>query len=192
MNIRTAFVSLALVLASAPAFAQGNHGANAGNGGGNGTKDLSDQLAQLTARVAKLEGNITAADLAGTYNFVVIDVPLAAAVASPPRPARIETDATSGTLVLNADGTGSIAGVNCGGVRLIQGSWTLEDQGTTCDAQANITWSYENGTLTTTEGNEQLPFTVAAGGRVWTLAGASFHAQDHSSDMLLFIVTRLQ
>ncbi len=67
MNIRTAFVSLALVLASVPAFGQGNHGNASGNGGSNGSKDLSAAVADLQARVARLEGNITAADLAGTY-----------------------------------------------------------------------------------------------------------------------------
>ena len=120
MNIRTAFVSLALVLASIPAFGQGNHGTANANGGSNGAKDLSATVADLQARVAKLEGNITAADLAGSYYFVLLDVPLSAAIMSPPRNATIETDMNSGTLTLDAQGGGTLAMTNslCGSAKL--------------------------------------------------------------------------
>src|SRR4051812_37524077 len=65
MKLRLAALLLGFVFISVPVFAQG--------GKGGGTKDLSADLAALAARVSKLEGNIVAADLAGTYNFMVID-----------------------------------------------------------------------------------------------------------------------
>ena len=197
MNIRTAFVSLALVLASVPAFGQGNHGNANGNGGSNGAKDLSAAVADLQARVAKLEGNITPADLAGTYYVAVLSVQLSAAIASPPRNAAIETDMNSGILTLDAQGGGTftLSSSNCGSAKLTQGPWTLDLQD--CGAasqQVPATWTYANGTINVTfsDENETFPFVVAAGGRLWTLSAFAGHATDHSSDGFLIIVTRMQ
>jgi len=67
MKLRVASLLLALGFISAPVFAQGPP---AGAGPGN---NLAAQVAALSERVAKLEGNIVATDLAGTYSVVVLN-----------------------------------------------------------------------------------------------------------------------
>lgn len=196
MKIRAAIVSFALVFASVPAFAQSTRvNGNGNNGSSNGTKDLSAQVADLEARVAKLEGNITSADLVGQYHFVLFDVPLSAAIPALPRSAAIETDMDSGTLTLDAQGGGTLDLTNCGSARLTQGPWTidLQDCGSS-GQQIPVTWTYGNGTLnlTLSDENETFPFTVASGGRLWTLGFQANHESDHSSDSLLMIVSRIQ
>src|ERR1035438_5396232 len=63
---------------------------------------LASDLAALTARAAKLEGEIATADLAGTYALHGIQVELGGG-----NPARVSSYVLLGTAVLSADGTGS-------------------------------------------------------------------------------------
>src|SRR5262249_32394110 len=96
MKIRAAFLLLfAFVFAAPPAQAQGP--------GGPPPNSLFAQVADLQARVAKLEGNITAADLVGTYALAGIQTTLRGAP-----DARIGSDALTGTLTLNLNGTGTL------------------------------------------------------------------------------------
>jgi hypothetical protein len=60
--LRVASFLLALGFISAPVFAQGPPDSTPG-----ANQSLANQVAALAARVAKLEGDIVAADLAGTY-----------------------------------------------------------------------------------------------------------------------------
>ena len=167
-----------------------------GNGGQGGT---AAQLQALTARVAKLEGNITAADLAGTYNFLILDTQMTG-VRFPDGVATIRTSGERATLTLNADGTGSGSGLSCGGSRLTVATGALTDAGEDEDldcssgATVGVTWTYAGGVITITflnDGN-QIPFSVALGGRLLIVGGASFFPCCGGSEESLFIATRLK
>lgn len=181
------FVALAL-----PVYAQGQ--------GGPPSNSLAGQLQALTARVAKLEGNITAADLAGTYNFLILDTQMSG-VHPPDGVATIRTSGERATLALNADGTGSASGLSCGGSRLTVATGALTDAGGDEDldcsksgATVDVTWTYAGGVITITflDDGDQIPFSVALGGRLLIVGGASFYACCAGSEQSLFIATRLK
>src|SRR3954466_5511691 len=145
MKPRVGLLLLAFVFASGPVFAQGPSGGTKG-----GNKDLSADLAALAARVSKLEGNIVAADLAGTYNFMVIDTSMDGARTG--QVATISTRATRATATLNADGTGSAVGLTCEGSTMAVATGTLTAAETgDCDAgDPGVTWTYADGVITIT------------------------------------------
>lgn len=188
MKIRVASVVLAVMFVSSPAFAQGRPGPPAN------PQQLAEQVAALAARLDKLEGKITAADLAGTYTLTGLDGVMSGFVpGAPAHNATIQTVAFTGTVTLNADGTGSFNPVACDGAELTQGSWTLTP--VNCiDAPESATWTYADGTVTLKTEEEQDGFTlsVALGGRLLVTAFGAFHAQDPSSDSVLMILTRLR
>jgi hypothetical protein len=182
MPHRVASLLLAFAFISAPVFAQGPPAA------GGGVQSLASDLAALTARVAKLEGDIVASDLAGTYNFIVLDTSMSAAVA----PATISTSAIRATLTLNADGTGFGSAGTCEGSTLTLAGTMTGLFG--CGGSPNVTWTYANGVITITflDEGEQIPFSVALGGRLLIVAFSPFHPSDPSSDHVLMIATRLR
>jgi hypothetical protein len=195
MSTRGAALVVAVVLSAAiPARAQGQGQAPPSY------QQLAAHVADLQARVAKLEGNITAADLAGTYSLVVMDTSMSgfhpATPGAPALPATISTSSTNAMLTLNADGTGTANLIRCAGSTLTQGTWALTG-GDSCDGSSTasaVTWSYANGvsTITFVNDNEAIPFTVALGGRLLVIGDSAFHAGDPSSDHLLFLATRLR
>src|SRR4051812_12587977 len=67
-------------------------------------ESLAASLEALTARVAKLEGQITSADLVGTYALQGFQVELGGA------PARVSSYVFSASVTLNADGTVAFVG----------------------------------------------------------------------------------
>src|SRR5437870_1604006 len=71
---------------------------------------LASDLAALTARVAKLEGQIQAADLVGTYVLSAIQVELHGVGNS----ASVSSYVYTGTVVLAADGTATLNGSETG------------------------------------------------------------------------------
>jgi hypothetical protein len=194
MGIRAASLSIVFAVALAavpvPVRAQGPGGPPPNY------QQLVSQIANLQARVAKLEGNIVASDLAGTYNFLVLDTSMTGV----PNVATIRTSGIRATLTLNADGTGSASGLSCGGSKLTVATGALTDAGEDEDldcssgATVGVTWTYAGGVITITFLNDgdQIPFSVALGGRLLIVGGASFHPRDPSSDQTLFIATRLQ
>jgi hypothetical protein len=179
--------SLCLVLASGSAYAQGN-----GNGSSGGTKALADQIAALEARVSKLEGNISMTDLAGTYAFFVLDVTMAASrPGPPPQQANIGASGVNGTLVLNANGTGTLTPAQCGD-SLMRDDWTLQLN----DCPGGLpplpaTWSYANGIVNLHVDNDDLTLNAAVGGRVLINVAGAVHIADESSDTIEIIATRL-
>jgi hypothetical protein len=190
MTHRVASLLLVFAFVSAPVFAQGPPGGVPGGG----VQTLATDLANLTARVAKLEGNIVAADLAGTYSVVGLDTTMTAFHAgTPPVPATINTLAFRATLTLNANGTGDATATSCEGSTLTQGSWSM--QGVDCSEPATgVTWTYANGVITITflSDGDEIPFVVGLGGRLLVMGFAPFHPGDPSSDQLLIIATRLR
>lgn len=198
MKSRVAFTILALTFVglafiSTPAFAQGRSGGAPGAGG---VQALASDLAALAARVAKLEGNIVAADLAGTYSAVILSTTLhGARPGTPPNPASIETEASRGSLTLNANGTGHVTLLGCGGGRLTQGSWAVT--AAECDddePESDLTWTYADGVVTATflSDGDTVPFTVALGGRLLILGFGDFFPGDPSSEQFVIILTRLK
>ena len=191
MNIRTASLSFAFIFATLPAFAQGPPGAQGGV-----IQALTNQLAALSARVDKLEGNIVAGDLVGSYTLSIIDIPMSGGVLGV-RPATISTDAAMATVTLHLDGSASFDLITCGGSRLIQGSWALIVDPDACSdpPPSDPHWTYADGILTLffdAEEKEGFPLSLAAGGRFGIVVGAPFHPQDPSSDEILVILSRLK
>jgi hypothetical protein len=168
-----------------------------GRGGGPGTSlpDLAAQIAALEARVAKLEGQITMADLAGNYSLFGLlnhlEALIPGAPGSPPqRNALIGNAIVRAAVTLNANGSGSVQSTFTGGV-LQQGPWTLE---LFAESGPNeLTWSYDPttgvGSVLTDEG-EQLRFRTAAGGRIWVGNNAESEAGDFSETLLTILVRR--
>ncbi|HEX5110389.1 MAG TPA: hypothetical protein VFV95_18185 [Vicinamibacterales bacterium] len=191
MSIRAAFVVVVVAIVftvAVPARAQGP-GQPPPN-----YQQLAAQLADLQARVAKLEGNIVASDLAGTYAVTILSTTMTAFRAgTPPINATINTAAARAALTLNADGTGNLTALSCEGSTLTQGPWNMH--GFDCsEPPDSVTWVYANGIITITflHDGDEIPFVVALGGRFFGGAAAPFHPGDPSSDQLLIIATRLR
>jgi hypothetical protein len=186
MNTRAASLVVAFALAALPAHAQRPAGPPPNY------QQLASDLAALQARVSKLEGNIVASDLAGTYNITALSTTMTALhPGTPPQNATINTAAFRGTLTLNADGTGLASTVECEGSTLTQGAWTLT--GVDCsEPGTGVTWTYADGIITITflSDGDEIPFTVALGGRLLLNAFAPFHPDDPSSDQFLLIAAR--
>jgi hypothetical protein len=191
MKSRVASLFLGAALVSTPVFAQGPPAGGSANGA---LQKLASDLAALTQRVDKLEGNIVAADLAGTYSVVGLSTTMTAFRAgTPPVPATINTSAFRATVTLNADGTGAVSDTTCEGSTLTQGTWAM--QGFDCgEPGSGLTWTYADGVITITflNDNEETPFNVAIGGRLLVNAYAPFHPSDPSSDQFVIVATRLR
>ena len=181
-RITTASLFVVTALAFAPVQAEAQ-----GPPGGGAASNVSARLAALEAKVAKLEGNITSADLVGTYHAASLTTDLDGGSS-----ASVQMFAYGATATLAADGTGVIiqGGGTSGVIELVQGTpWT--DTATLIPTQSPIaiTWSYANGVVHLSDGtvNLQLDLFVGAGGRVLTWAGLS---DDNTADII--IATRLQ
>ena len=188
MTIRAALLmSFVFVVTVAPARAQGPAGRPPSY------QQLVALLEDLQARVAKLEGDITAADLVGTYTALIMDTNLDGVNLFDPQ-ASITTRTTSGTITLNADGTGSVGGGLCEGSKLTVSTGTLVGVDCTEAGTGNVTWTYADGvaTITFLDDGDQIPLNVALGGRLMINGGSFFHASDPSSNHLQFILTRLR
>jgi hypothetical protein len=183
MKLPIACLVSALVFMASPVRAQGN-GGNGNGGGGNPTvQQLIAQVNALTARVAKLEGNITAADLVGTYNITDLQLKLVGG-ATP----SISNEVTQGTLTLNADGTTSFS-LTGNFHRLTPGApWVLSPL-TESGTGTFGSWAYDNGTVNLTDGGGELAV-VGAGGRV--LVGGLSKTTAGTGLEEITILTRLQ
>ena len=189
MKIRIAALAFVGAIASLPAYAQGPGGPPPNY------QQLVSQLADLQARVAKLEGNITAADVAGTYTVLVLDTVMTGfRPGTPPHLATIETTSVFGTITLDANGTGSTSVIECEGSRLTLATGAMT--GVDCSESENtsVTWTYAAGvaTITFLNDGDQIPFVVGLGGRLLIAGAAPFHPGDPSSDSILLLLTRLR
>jgi hypothetical protein len=149
-------------------------------------QDLDARVAALENAVAKLNGQITADDLVGTYAIHVLESEMHAPSSPGGFPTQVSSYVTAGTVVLAADFTVTLNGTTSGNTLFF-----FPPDGPSLapiDGSPNLTgnWMYTDGTLTISGGAP--PLSVAAGGRV--LIGT---AADHDSghDVLL-ILTRLQ
>jgi hypothetical protein len=171
INGRAACLFCAFLLV--PAFVQGQ-GPPAG-------ANLAARVAALEAAVAKLQGQITADDLAGEYRLVGF---LADVDAS--NPPAIGVGVLYGTVRLLAGGTGS-ADLTLEGTNLVLSAPAQESPIFEQGNNDPLTWSYASGILTITTGSEVITFNVGAGGRVLTQAVIG---DDGDKDLL--ILTRLR
>ena len=176
MNLRAASLFFAFAFATVSTQAQGRPG---GPPNPPNIQSLASDLAALTARVAKLEGQIVADDLVGTYALHGFQTELRAA-----SPTHVASYVFVGTLVLAADGTGSFSGSE-NGHRLIFGSPNSLVRHVRPPETQPFTWTYADGIVTVPE---SFPVRVAAGGRVLILAGAN--GDDGTNVLIIF--TRLQ
>jgi len=180
--MRRAFTSLvflaSIVVNAIPAAAQGQGGPPAGAGGG--LAELATQVANLQARVAKLEsGAFTASDLVGVWGWRSIGVSLDGTLpGGTPRAATIMLETSGGvtgntTLTIRADGTGQFAGEGDTQFILTQGApWRLDSPAVESGSLA-VTWSLVNGALHVIAPSLEpgvLDFPILPGGRmaVWS------------------------
>lgn len=194
-TIRAASLCLVLATASAPVAAQAQ---GPGSGASFSSRvealeaavsalqqalavEASDRAAGdagLNSRLSKLEGDITSADLVGTYRVTALQNELSATGL----PFRITSSVFVGTVTLAGDGTTAFNGTETGH------SWTMMTR-SPADAQRQGTfgtWSYSGGVVTATEG--LFPLAVAVGGRM--LIGGGANHDDGTN--VIFIFTRLE
>ena len=208
MNIRAAVLFFAFAFAALPAQAQGPGGPPPNY------QQIAAQVAALTAQsaalqaqvttlqgqVSKLEGNIAASDLAGTYAVMGLNTTMDALRVGV-APATITTESFRFKMTLNAPatpgaiGTGSTSlPASCEGATLTLGSGSMADHICEDEGPTDVTWTYANGVITITflSDGDEIPFTVAVGGRLLIMSFAPFHPSDPSSNQFLLIATRLQ
>jgi hypothetical protein len=142
---------------------------------------LASDLAALTARVAKLEGQIQAADLVGMYVLSGIQVELRGG-----NSASVSSYVFTGTVVLAADGTATLNASQTGNTLSIGTSSSLSPfkGGGGGAVTITTTWSYADGTLSLL--GSQLA--VTAGGRILIASNAN----NSDGTNVLLILTRLQ
>ena len=115
----------------------------------------------LQVQIDKLNGNITAADLEGTYNFYFV------ATALDSDPNTITSYFYAGTITLESGGIGQLD-ISASGRQLTEQApslnWVAANVGD--DQAGNISWVYSNGIVTITAGGDSNDLTPAAGGQV--------------------------
>lgn len=151
---------------------------------GSGT-NLNERVAALEARLAKLEGNIDATDLVGTYSGAGLITDLDGGP-----PASATMIAVSGMMTLAEGGSGTLRQAG-DAISLEQGFPWTDHVFSFPSEEIDITWSYDStaGTVHVSDGTSNLDvdFNVGAGGRVLTLGELS---DDNTVD--LFVLTRLR
>src|SRR4051812_241931 len=156
MNSRVVSLFLGVAFIPAPAFAQIRPASNSGPGGGGAIQQVATDVAALTARIARLEGNIVSADLAGTYSFTGFGTDMHGVRPDAPFvEASITTSAFRATLTLNANGTGSLLPAGTASLPACEGSRLALPSGAMravdCDeGGSDLTWAYVNGVVTLT------------------------------------------
>jgi hypothetical protein len=184
-NLRIVLLAFSFVFTVAPAQAQGPGGPP----GTGSAQALSTRVAALEARVAKLEGQITAGDLVGTYVLHAFQTELHGR--NPDLATYVSSYVFQGTFVLNADGTGTIGSSGGQFGHSLRFFITESSPQTPTRTVINepggggsFNWSYANGLINIGFGN----FSVTAGGRV--LVGSGTNPADGTT--VLLIMTRLQ
>jgi len=177
MKIRAGCLLLVFASLALPAYAQKP---------GTGDRSLAAQVAALSARVDKLEGNITAADLVGIYTVTSFETNLQGDF-----PAEVAANTFTGTVTLAADG--SVSGTLTGsGYTLKQGNpWFVQSTNDLNGGQpGTFTWSYASGTLTLSTNGGAASFVVATGGRLLIMSSALPNFKGGFAQLV--ILTRLQ
>jgi hypothetical protein len=146
---------------------------------------LATAIDALTARVSKLERPLTAADVAGTYAFISLEVETGTGTTS-----MVHHAIGNGSATLNDDGTFSLSATdNSSHLNLIFSGTSLTANTTTDSASLNDsgTWSLDGKVLTLVFSGAQIsvPFINAAGPSLFLSAVLSTDRRDHS---LVFLI----
>ncbi len=140
---------------------------------------LAAAINSLAARVAKAEGQVLAADLAGTYALSRFQ----SEIGTGTNAGWVASYVSGGTLTLAANGTATLSGL------VESGSQVNFPSGTRItlnrpEATVNLTWSYTGGKVVLPDGGTLL---VADGGRL--LISTSANPEDGTTVLLLFVRT---
>lgn len=139
---------------------------------------LAAGINALSARVAKLEGQITAADLVGTYALKGIQMELGGGAG-----AHLASYVYTGTLTLAADGTGSLTSTQSGSQLNLAVSPPTRGSASKPAETGVLTWSLSGSSVTALGMN----FAVSNGGRMLVAAGAN----PADGTEVILIITRL-
>jgi hypothetical protein len=131
----------------------------------------------LSSRVSKLEGQITSADLVGTYAVNQFQSELGGGASG-----RVAVYTGGGTVTFAAGGTGTVSGNTELGHQLNLPGGTLTAINRP-QADFSINWSFSNGTVTVTFTQGSNTFSVVAGGRL--LIATSTNPADGTNVILL-------
>src|SRR3954471_16058704 len=136
MDFRTASLGFVFAFAALPGLAQNPPT----------VQSLASDLAALTARLAKLEGQIVAADLVGSYTLTGFQIELSGGAGRAPQ---VASYVFAGTFTLNADGAASFIALSENGNTLaitVPPSVSIfKGNG---GGSGNGTWTYANGSIT--------------------------------------------
>lgn len=147
------------------------------------------ELAALTERVAKLEGQITGADLAGTYSLFVFENHLASPAHSS---GGVRFQEFTGTVTVDANGNGSYNISGFAGANLTLAG-LLDASPNGGPITGNFTASYANGVVTVVNfAGGTFTMNVAVGGRVFVGIVPTFDAVNERFTDSLVLMTRLQ
>ena len=125
----------------------------------------------LQGQIDKLKGNITAADLEGTYNFYMV---VTAIDGGPSTIATIASYVITGTITFGSGGTGGGTGQAQGTVvagsklteQLPSANWLFANLSGSGVFDGSFSWVYNNGVVTINAGGDINDLTPAAGGQV--------------------------
>jgi hypothetical protein len=138
----------------------------------------------LQGQIDKLNGNITAADLEGTYNFYMV------ATALDGGPNTITSYVVTGTMTFGAGGAGQSQGTVAAGTQLKEQApslnWLLTNVGGSGIFDGSFSWGYNNGVVTINAGGDINDFTPTAGGQV--MVGVQGGAP--GNNQIIFVLTR--
>jgi hypothetical protein len=150
-------------------------------------QEISDRQAAdttLQGQIDKLKGNITAADLEGTYNFYMV------ATALDGGPNTITSYVVTGTMTFGAGGTGQGEGTVAVGTQLTEQlpnlNWLIRNVGASGIADGSFSWVYNNGVVTINAGGDINGFTPTAGGQVMV----GVQGGGPGNNQIMFVLTR--
>lgn len=146
---------------------------------------LATAINNLTTRVNKLEGQLVAGDLAGTYSNFVFGV---LATPQPSNSARVESYNSRGTLILSANGTFSMSGtINGYSLTWNMTGGTVSGQTEAIPDNRSGTWSLSGNTLTlSSSGGGTASLAVTAGGRLF-ITGGPTGSGEAGGELVLFV-----
>ena len=157
-------------------------------------KEISDRQAAdttLQGQIDKLKGNITAADLEGTYNLYMVATVLdlnssgANTITS-----YVVTGTMTFTMTSGAGGTGQVEDTVASGrlltERLPTQTWLVSGGSASGDFDGSFSWVYNNGVVTINAAGDINDFTPTAGGQVMVgVQGGS-----PGNTQIMFVLTR--
>lgn len=137
---------------------------------------LQADVAALTERVRKLEGNLTPDELVGTYRLAYLQVSIGED-ATTGRANHLEHNVEGGTLTLSSNGAASFVGREVGFAAGLPGPTPRQERLTDPD-EFTATWTYTSGaivlTLTGDNGQPQnVNFVGGVGGRMFFTVDAN-------------------